>query len=71
MKLKEKIIFLLIGLICVMIFFMQGESDKEVSNIKVGITEGISNILIEETLKIYDESNVILEELEMYSFEDC
>lgn len=71
MKLKEKIAFLFIGLICVILFLMPGEDIKEASSIKIGITEGISNILIEETLERYNESNVILEDLEMYAFEDC
>lgn len=71
MRFREKVTFLLIGLICAVLFFIPGENPKEVSSIKVGITEGISNILIEETLKRYNESSVILEELEMHSFEDC
>ena len=74
-KLKVKIRFILLIIIILGIGFILCSKFNSKDNIrkalKIGVTDGIPQVIMSKVAKEYGEDNIELESIEMYTFQDC
>lgn len=74
-KLKVKTRFILLIIIILSIGFILCSKFNSKDNIrkalKIGVTDGIPQVIMSKVAKEYGEDNIELESIEMYTFQDC
>lgn len=73
LKVKTRVILLIIIILSIGFILCSKINSKDNIRkaLKVGVTDGIPQLIMSKVAKEYGEDNIELESIEMYTFQDC
>ena len=73
LKVRTRVILLIIIILSVGFILCSKFNNKDNIRkaLKIGVTDGIPQVIMSKVAKEYGEDNIELESIEMYTFQDC
>ena len=73
LKVKTRVILLIIIILSIGFILCSKFNSKDNIRkaLKIGVTDGIPQVIMSKVAKEYGEDNIELESIEMYTFQDC